>query len=138
MHRCDEPEQTAAGAVPEQVTADLDGVADLDVLSLDASQEDRLWIGGLEGPYRRLAFGVFHVEVDDRMWHDEDHLFDRPLHHGPLRHVVVTVRMMGEHWHGQARRTDGGNADRFAVHGHPPHRGGRTIPSIDVLRSRSV
>src|SRR5687768_4092457 len=95
---------------------DLDGVAYAHVLALDAPQQDSLRISGFEGPRCRSTFFVLHVEVDDRMRDDQDHLFDRALHHGPLRQIVVAVGMMGKDRHGQACRTNGRNAEGFAAH----------------------
>ena len=73
------PEQTAVGAVSEQMTPHFDAVTHLDVLALGAVPNHRIGTGGLERPRGRLAFVVLDVEVDPRMRDDQVDFLDQCL-----------------------------------------------------------
>src|SRR5262245_59326899 len=67
MHRCYKTEQTAIAAVSEQMAADLDGVAQFEVFTLDTDPLEAPMASGFHSPDCRNAFIVLDLDVEPGM-----------------------------------------------------------------------
>src|SRR6266446_6628198 len=85
------PQKTTVGSIPEVMASGFDGVARFDSVGCHSNSLESCAAGSFQCPHLWLALGIFDLQVDPRMRHNQVHLFDDTLN----VHECVFVVAMG-------------------------------------------